>query len=86
MELSPHCLGAIGGKHIIMQAPARSGSNFFNYKKTHSFVLLAVCNADYSFILVDVDDSGRNSDGGVFKSSAIGYAIDNGPLHIPDPD
>ena len=82
----PHCLGAIDGKHIVMQAPARSGTSFFNYKKTHSIVLLAVCNADYLFILVDVGDSDRNSDGGAFKSSALGYAIDNGLLHIPDSD
>ena len=27
-----HCLGAIDGKHVLIQAPARSGSNFFNYK------------------------------------------------------
>ena len=68
----PHCLGAIDGKHIVMQAPARSGTSFFNYKKTHSIVLLAVCNADYLFILVDVGDSGRNSDGGVFNPILIG--------------
>ena len=30
----PHCLGAIDGKHVVMQAPARSRSSFFNYKKT----------------------------------------------------
>ena len=29
----PHCLGAIDGKHVLVQAPARRGSNFFNYKK-----------------------------------------------------
>ena len=25
----PHCLGAVDGKHVLIQAPARSGSNFF---------------------------------------------------------
>ena len=29
----PHCLGAIDGKHIIIQAPPRKRSTFFSYKK-----------------------------------------------------
>ena len=82
----PHCLGAIDGKHVVMQAPARSGSSFFNYKKTHSIVLLAVCDAQYKFILVDIGDSGRNSDGGVFTSSNLGYAIDHNLLGMPKPE
>ena len=31
-----HCLGAIDGKHIVMQASARYGLMFFNYKKKTS--------------------------------------------------
>ena len=50
----PHCLGAINGKHVFIQAPARSGSNFFTYKKCFSIVLLAVCNANYGFTLVEL--------------------------------
>ena len=79
-----HCIGAIDGKHIVMQAPARSGSTFFNYKNTHSIVLMAVCDSNYKFTMVDIGDSGRNSDGGVFSSCNLGIAISEDKLNIPE--
>ena len=49
-------------KHIVMQALTNSGSNFYNYKGTFSIVLLAVCNAQYCFTLLDISDTERQSD------------------------
>ena len=81
----PHCLGAIDGKHIVMQAPANSGSNFYNYKGTFSIILLAVCDAQYCFTLLDIGDTGRQSDGGVLANSAFGRSLESGSLSLPCP-
>ncbi|XP_057308122.1 uncharacterized protein LOC130646008 [Hydractinia symbiolongicarpus] len=51
--------------------------------KTHSIVLLAVVNSNYEYILVDIGDAGRQSDGGVFASSHLGHAMEENLLNIP---
>ena len=79
----PNAIGAIDGKHVVIQAPANSGSSYFNYKKTHSIVLMGVCDAKYQFTLVDIGDTGRQSDGSVYANSQLGYAIENDLLSIP---
>ncbi|KAK5648349.1 hypothetical protein RI129_003241 [Pyrocoelia pectoralis] len=58
----PNCIGAIDGKHINIQCPINARSNFYNYKGCHSVFLLAVVDADYKFISIDIGAYGRNSD------------------------
>lgn len=79
----PNCIGALDGKHIVIQAPPKSGSMFFNYKKTFSVVLLALVDAHCNFIAVDVGAYGKNSDGGVLSHSKLGNALQEGTLKIP---
>lgn len=81
----PNCVGAIDGKHIILQAPINSGSEFFNYKSQFSIVLMAAVDADYNFIFADVGCQGRISDGGVFKESTLYKNISGNTLKLPPP-
>ena len=60
-----HCIGAIDGKHVNIQALPRSGSTYFSYEKAFSMVLLAICYAKYEFSLVEIRKAGRQSDGGM---------------------
>jgi hypothetical protein len=76
----PHCVGAIDGKHIVIQAPDNSGSIYFNYKKTFSLVLLALVDGDYRFTVVDIGAYGKQSDGGIYSASALGRGLENGKI------
>ncbi|XP_066596893.1 uncharacterized protein [Prorops nasuta] len=79
----PNCIGALDGKHIVIQAPPNSGSEYFNYKKTFSVVLLALVDAHCRFICVDIGAFSKNSDGGILAHSAMGKALENGNLNVP---
>ena len=55
----PQCVGAINGKPVVVQAPPKSGSMYYNYKKRYSVVLMAVVDAHYNFVVVDVGAYGK---------------------------
>ncbi|XP_057662272.1 uncharacterized protein LOC130897442 [Diorhabda carinulata] len=81
----PNCIGAIDGKHLTLQAPIHSGSEFFNYKSFHSIVLLAIVDASYNFIYANIGCQRRISDGGVFNNTSFKEQLDTNALHLPPP-
>lgn len=80
----PQCLGAVDGKHIAIRPPKDSGSYYYNYKGTHSIVLMAVVNANYEFLYVDVGTNGRVSDGGVWANTTLCSKLERGEIHLPE--
>lgn len=79
----PHCIGALDGKHILLQAPFNTGTEFFNYKGHFSIVLMALVDANYSFTYVNVGCQGRISDGGVLKNTDLWKGLINKSLNLP---
>ena len=67
----PNCIGAIDGKHVMIQCPFNSGSLFYNYKSYFTIVLLAVASADYRFVMVDVGAYRSSNDSGVLNHTTF---------------
>ncbi|XP_018405649.1 PREDICTED: uncharacterized protein LOC108782001 [Cyphomyrmex costatus] len=80
----PHCIGTIDGKHIVIQCPANAGSTYYNYKHSHSIILMAVCDVNNIFTFVDIGAYGRRSDGGVFKECQFGKKFERNEMNVPD--
>ena len=67
----PNCIGAVDGKHIRIKKPANTGSQFYNYKYYFSIVLMAIADADYKFVAVDIGSYCSSSDSNIFKSTKL---------------
>lgn len=79
----PHCVGALDGKHVLLQAPFNTESEFFNYKKSFSIVLLALVDSEYCFTFVDIGAQGRMNDAGIFASTSLYRRIIRKELQLP---
>ena len=64
-----------------MQCPRKSASlPYYNYKGFFSILLMAVCDGNYNFTLVEI---GSNNDSGVLSNSEMGRAFEHGTINSP---
>ena len=82
----PHALGPLNGKHIAMKKPKKSGSDYYNYKGFFDLVLLSLVNAEYKFLLINVESSGSSSDAKSFNQIDLREKIGDGTLGILSPE
>lgn len=80
----PNCVGSVDGKHVRIRCPSKSSSLYYNYKGFFSVVLLAVVDANYRFIFIDVGSYGKEGDSGIFEKSALGKSFYSDTL-LPHP-
>ena len=73
----PNCISAVDGnisfEHFVLEEAVLS----FLTIKIFSVVLLAFVDANYKFIMVDIDSFGKEGDSGVIEKSDIGNFIRN---------
>ncbi|XP_052129598.1 uncharacterized protein LOC127750928 [Frankliniella occidentalis] len=83
----PHCMGAIDGKHVAVQAFPHCGSRFYCYKGFHSLILMAVADAKLRFVDIDFGGSGRRrrGDANVFNHGALGKKLKANKISAPPP-
>ena len=67
-----------------MKCPPNSVSQYFNYKQYHSIVLRAVVDANLKFVTVDVGAYGKQSDGGIFRYSALYQSLETRSLQVSE--
>ena len=73
-------------ENINIRPRPSSGPYYYNYKQRFSIVLLALVDANYKFLYVDIRCNGRISDGHVFRESSLSSAFQNNKLDVPPPE
>ncbi len=81
----PHCLGAIDGKHEPIMQPPKSGSLYYYYKK-FSIVMLAIADANYKFVFLDISQEGCAGDTRIFNHCQFKNYIEQDQLRWPGPE
>ncbi|XP_050715779.1 uncharacterized protein LOC126998330 [Eriocheir sinensis] len=82
----PNCLGSCDGKRILVAKPANSGSGFLDYKGHSSIILMALVDANYKFLYVDVSTNGSVSDSEAWDKCTLKAVLENNDVQVPSPE
>ena len=63
--------------------PKNGGSLFYNYKKFHSIILMALADANYKFLYIDIGAEGGAGDGGTWFKCTLNEAIEQDRVGFP---
>lgn len=77
-----HCVGLVDGKHFRIKKPSNAGSRYYNFKSFHSIILLAIVDANYNFIFIDVGKEGSMHDSQVYDLCVFKKQLDNNALRF----
>jgi hypothetical protein len=78
-------MGAIDRKHVVLQCPRNSASEYFNHKNTFSIVLFTLVDANYNLMFVDAGCQGGISDSGVFTNTELYKKLETKTLCLRQP-
>lgn len=79
----PNCVGALGGRHVVIKPPAKARAMYTNSKNTFSLILLAVVDANGKFIYADVGAAGAQDGNDVWQMSPLQKAVSSNSAHLP---
>jgi hypothetical protein len=79
-----HALGDLDGAHVRIRNPSHAASLYCYYKGYFSIVL-ALVDADYRFIWIEVGANGAYSDAENFNSCELKQVIFDGSIDFPAP-
>lgn len=79
----PNCIGALDGKRFLVIKPSNTGAEYYDYKSHHSIIMLALVDAAYKFLYIDVGSQGRASDAGVWDKCTLRKCLEEERLQVP---
>ena len=83
---APLAVGAIDGKHIAMKKANKYGSDSYNSKGFFALMLLALVDAEYRFLWVNVGSIGYSSNAQIFNRNNLMEKTEDGSLGLPPPE